>query len=316
MLRGTIAAGVVLAVLVTANLEAQEPAPVSWNVTLENDKWGDGGDRHYTHGTRITRRSDARPEWLRRAAAPLRCLACTEPDGFEIEIGQEIYTPEDTWSSSLVADDRPYAGWAYAKLAVIGEREVTAGRTAFNSLGLTLGVVGPAARAEETQTLLHREKGVVVSQGWDNQLANEAGLVLTYTRGVSKQIGRGGPRVRHEVVPYFVGELGNVRTNVGGGIRWRAGRNLPSTSAVTLPGWHAFIDVGGQAVARNVLLDGNSGVESHSVPKEPFVVTVGAGLEYRSPRFRVSFSHAQRSREFVGQRELDSYGAITFAVNP
>jgi len=317
MLRGTIAVGVALFGLSLPEAQAQEREPVAWSLTLENDKWGDGGDRHYTHGTRLTRHSDATPEWLRRAAAPLRCLACTVPRGFEVELGQEMYTPENTWTSALVVDDRPYAGWAYGKLTLWGERDVAAGRRkAFNALAVEVGVVGPAAFAEETQTLLHREKHVNVSQGWDNQLQNEAGVVVGYTRGLRKLLGSDGAGVRHEIAPYLVGELGNVRANAGGGLRWRAGRNLEAASAVSAPGWHTFIDIGARYVARNVLLDGNSSSESHSVPKEPFVATVAAGLEYRGPRFRVGLKHERRSREFVAQLEPDAFGAITFSFRP
>jgi hypothetical protein len=317
MLRGAIAVGVALFGLVLPEAQAQERGPVAWSLTLENDKWGDGGDRHYTHGTRLTRRSDATPEWLRRAAAPLRCIACTAPRGFEIELGQEIYTPENTWTTALVADDRPYAGWAYGKLAVWGERDAAVGRrTAFNALALEVGVVGPAAFAQETQAVLHREKGVNVSQGWGNQLRNEAGLVLGYTRGLRKLLSSDDARVRHEIAPYFVSELGNVRANAGGGVRWRTGRNLETASVVAAPGWHTFVTAETRYVARNVLLDGNSSVDSHSVPKEPFVASIAAGLEYRGPRFSVGLKHERRSREFVGQQEPDVFGGVTFSFNP
>src|SRR5690606_6337352 len=122
----------------------------------------------------------ATPAWLRRAAAPLRCLACTAPRAFELRFGQEIYTPENTWSSELVADERPYAGWSYGALALQGERPASTGRrVGFDSVALEVGVVGPASLAERTQTLLHREKEVAMPRGWDHQLGNELGAVVT-----------------------------------------------------------------------------------------------------------------------------------------
>jgi hypothetical protein len=312
---GRAIAAVIVLVGVVTGAQAQERAPASWSFVLENDKWGDGNDRHFTHGTRITRSSGTTPEWLARAAAPLRCLACTAPRAFELELGQEIYTPENTWSTALVADDRPYAGWAYLRTTLRGERAVVPGRrTAFNTLALEVGVVGPAALAEETQALLHREKGVNVARGWGNQLDNEAGAVLAYTRGLRRQLG--GAAGRQEIAPYFSGELGNVRANLGGGLRWRAGRNLASSGLAGAPGWHVFVDVEAQAVVRNVLLDGNSHGTSHSVAKEPLVGSVAAGFEYRGPRFSVSFARHRRGREFVGQHEPDEYGAISFALRP
>jgi hypothetical protein len=85
---------------------------------------------------------------------------------------------------------------------------------------------------------------------------------------------------------------------------------------VAAQGWRWFADVNARVVGRNALLDGNAHGESHSVPKEPVVVRVATGLEYRSSRFSVTLARERRSREFVGQREADEYGAISFSVSP
>ena len=50
--------------------------------------------------------------------------------------------------------------------------------------------------------------------------------------------------------------------------------------------------------------------------KEPFVATVAIGVEYAAPRFSLAFTRERRGREFVGQREADEYGAISFSVSP
>jgi lipid A 3-O-deacylase len=291
---------------------AQEAAPVAWNVTFENDKWGAGTDRHYTHGTHVTRRSAQTPSWLRRAAAPLRCIACAGPRAFEVRFGQEIYTPENTWSAELVADDRPYAGWSYGEIALQGERPATGGRrVGFDELALELGVVGPASLADRTQELLHREKKVEMPQGWGHQLENEIGAVVSYTRGVRFPLGRGGNGFGFDAAPYGVAALGTVRSALGGGVRFRSGRNLAGSQA---SGWHMFVDLSTAWVARNLLLDGNSGGASHSVQREPVVTRVAAGLEYRGERFRLNLARERRSAEFVGQRGPDEYGSVGFAV--
>jgi hypothetical protein len=296
---------------------AQERAPVTWDATFDNDKWGDGADRHYTAGTRLTRRSDAVPSWIRKIFSPLHCLACTAPTGLEVELGQEIYTPEETWKRTLVTDDRPYAGWAYGALTVVGEREAANGRRkAMNTMTLELGVVGPASLAERTQELMHREKELYAVNGWEHQLQNEVGAVLTYQRGFRQLLGRESAPVRHDLTPYFEGALGNVRTHVGGGLKWRSGRNLDTSSIVAQRGWRLFADLNVRAVGRNTLLDGNADGASHSVPKEPVVASVAAGFEYRGQRFGLSLSRERRSREFVGQREPDEYGSIAFSFNP
>lgn len=319
MLRTSLAAAAaVLMGLVTPLAEAQDrPSSVAWDLTLENDKWGEGTDRHYTAGTRIARTSDATPQWVRRLVAPLRCLACTAPRGFKVEVGQEIYTPENTWTSALVVDDRPYAGWAYGSLTVFGERDASARRKGINELTLELGVAGPASLAERTQELLHREQEIGAAQGWHHQLENEPGAALTYKRGMRALLGRDGGAFRHDVAPYFEGTLGNVETYVGGGIKWRSGRNLENGGVVSAPGWRMFVDVSAHAVVRNALLGGNTQTGSYyAVVAEPFVASVATGVEYQAPRFRVSFTRERRGREFVGQRDPDEYGSISFSVSP
>jgi hypothetical protein len=311
MLRKCLAvAAAVLIGLGAPSANAQEDF-VAWDFTLDNDKWGDGTDRHYTHGSRIARSSSSTPQWVRRVFAPLRCLACTSPRSFKAEVGQEIYTPENTWTSGLVVDDRPYAGWAYGSLTLFGQRD-----KAVNEVTLELGVIGPASGAERMQAFIHRERDVGAAQGWHHQLENEPGAVLTYKRGMRAPIGREGGAFRHEITPYFEGAVGNVRAYAGGGVTWRSGRNLDGRR-VTTPGWRLFADVNAKAVGRNSLLGGytESGT-AYAVEPEPVVVTVAAGVEFEAPRFRVSFTRERRGPEFVGQYRADEYGSIAFSIAP
>ncbi len=263
------------------------------------------------HGTRISRSSTTTPQWVRKLAGPLRCLACTAPTGFKVELGQEIYTPENTWTTALVVDDRPYAGWAYGSLTVYGERD-----KAINEMTLELGVVGPASGAERTQGFIHRQRDVDAGRGWHHQLEDKPGAVLTYKRGMRAPLGREGSAFRHDISPYFEGAIGNVRAYAGGGVTWRSGRNL-DTTGIASAGWRMFADVNAKFVGRNALLGGNtlSGSE-YAVEAEPVVVTLGAGFEYVTPRFRVSFTRERRGREFIGQYEPDEYGSISFSLMP
>lgn len=315
MLRTTLAAAAaVLLGLVALPAQAQNLAPVAWDFTLENDKWGDGADRHYTHGTRIARSSDATPQWIRRLAAPFRCLACTSPGEFKLELGQEIYTPENTWTTALVVDDRPYAGWAYGAMTLSGERAVGGRRRALNEVRLEVGVIGPAAGASRTQALMHRERDIDVAQGWSHQLENEPGAVLTYKRGVRMPVGREGGAFHHDVAPYFETAAGNVRSHVAGGVTWRSGRNLDGRPGAAAPGWRLFADVNTRFVGRNALLGGTTETGTYyAVEPEPVVATVAAGVEYEARRFSVRLARERRGREFVGQREPDEYGAVSFS---
>jgi lipid A 3-O-deacylase len=316
--RALAAVAAVLLGLVAYPAAAQDPAPVAWDFTLENDKWGDGTDRHYTHGTRISRSSDVTPQWVHKLATPFRCLACIAPGSFKLELGQEIYTPENTWTTALVVDDRPYAGWAYGAMTLSGERDVKARRRAVNEVRVELGVIGPAAGADRIQSVMHREREIDGARGWSHQLENEIGAVFTYKRGVRMPLGREGGAFRQDVLPYFEAAVGNVRSHVGGGVTWRSGRNLEAAaSAAVAVGWRLFADINTRVVGRNALLGGTTETGTYyAVEKEPVVATVAAGVEYEARRFSVRFTRERRGREFVGQRGPDEYGAISFSVGP
>ena len=66
-------------------------------------------------------------------------------------LGQNIYTPADTTSYQLVAEDRPYAGWLYFGFGFAANQ----GSRRYDKLELEIGVVGPLSFAEEVQTFWH-----------------------------------------------------------------------------------------------------------------------------------------------------------------
>jgi lipid A 3-O-deacylase len=74
----------------------------------------------------------------------------SRPDGGTIRTryahGQNIFTPSKIKLEDPPPDDRPYAGWLYGSIGLIAE---TGQR--LDVLDLTLGIVGPASLAEETQ---------------------------------------------------------------------------------------------------------------------------------------------------------------------
>ena len=80
------------------------------------------------------------PDWLLPLVARLPWI--NNPDtqrnvGFSL--GQKILTPENTQSSILVQDDRPYARWLYGGLSFTSK---TADR--MDTFELQLGVIGRA----------------------------------------------------------------------------------------------------------------------------------------------------------------------------
>ena len=75
-------------------------------------------------------------------------------------------------------------------------------------------------------------------------------------------------------------------------------------------GIHLFLAVDGSAIARNILLDGNTFRESHSVNKKPFVADLIGGIGMIIHRVKITYSYVYRTKEFETQKEAQEFGAI------
>ncbi len=138
---------------------ARAEPPRFASFTFENDFFA-GYDRHYTNGMQIAFLTD-----IANAPAVLRengPLAWSADPQVVLAIGQRIYTPTNTDISPPDPNDRPYAGWLYLMTDVRTRAAPT-----IDHLTLTLGMVGPASGARQTQDLVHSGLGEVESEGWD-----------------------------------------------------------------------------------------------------------------------------------------------------
>jgi len=79
-------------------------------------------------------------------------------------------------------------------------------------------------------------------------------------------------------------------------------------------GWYLFAGVDGRAIARNIFLDGNSFETSRSVSKFPYVIDFQLGAAADWDGFRLSFTHAFRTKEYHGQPSSDQFGAVNLTV--
>src|SRR5262245_34432116 len=153
--------------------EASERGTLS--LVFENDAFNNE-DGRYTNGVQLSWLSapSTGPEWASRVGSWFPLF----PDGATIRtgyaLGQNMYTPRKTQHGDPPHDDRPYAGWLYGSIGLTAE---TGQR--LDVLELTLGVVGPASLAEDTQQLAHKITGATEPRGWNTQLSNEPGVVLT-----------------------------------------------------------------------------------------------------------------------------------------
>ena len=99
----------------------------TWSLQIENDRIAQT-DRHYTNGLRISWVSDKKektegPDWARNFLNHLYPWADVTSGRIGFAVGHNMYTPEDTDTTALVEDDRPYAGWLYGSVSLHVENE-------------------------------------------------------------------------------------------------------------------------------------------------------------------------------------------------
>ncbi|MDY0873662.1 lipid A deacylase LpxR family protein [Dongia rigui] len=248
---------------------------------------------------------------------------------YQVIFGQSIFTPEDTSLEDPEQDDRPYAGWTYGGLSFIQDTD----RRRLDHLELLAGIVGPAAQGRPAQNDWHQFIGVDTAEGWDHQLHNEPGIMLTYERKyrfIQPLIG--GFAV--DAIPEAGVTLGNVMTYGEVGTLLRFGRNLeadygpnrirPSLSGTSYfnadyledPfGFYFYVGAQGRAVAQNIFLDGNTFRDSRDVDKEIFVGDLTGGVAlFWSNSVKLDAGFTYRTQEFEGQDENAKFANINLTV--
>lgn len=328
--------------------QAIEAVRERWMVNLffENDLFS-RTDQQYTNGVRISWVSpdidsfihdDSLPLWMRQANRLLTPLDPVASDSqaevsrrVVFSLAQKMFTPDDRERTSIDPDDRPYAGWLYA-----GMGYHTRSLDRLNSFEVNLGVVGPAALAQEAQDFVHDLRGFDRFNGWDNQLRNELGIQLVYehkNRVYRRQLGSGW---QQDAILHAGGSLGNVATYLNTGGQYRIGRNLPAdfgTSALrpggdnSVPapvnngqngsawGVHGFVSMDGRWVLQDIFLDGNTFRDSHSVDKRALVGDLSVGIAANFDRWKVSYATVWRSKQFKTQNGTHSYGSLAVSYS-
>lgn len=317
------------------------PPPI-YALTEEDDGIFTHQDRHYTQGLLLSRTTtpQARGFWDQLADHSIDPLAHWLGAGPANErrdqwlVGQSIFTPTDTKTPTPDPHDRPYAGWLYTGAGLM--QRSASGR--IDHLQLLVGVVGPAALAQQTQDTFHALAGFGKAEGYGHQLRDEPGLILSYQtiwdRPVFSLPWFGARPLQGDVLPELGVTLGNVLTYGEAGLTLRLGQSLaaggtPRTITPGLSGsgwfdparingafsWMIYGGIQTRAVWRNLFLEGNSYLSSPGVRKRNFVTDEDVGMSFLF-RFglRVDITYIKRSREFVGQINDDRVGSITLST--
>ena len=300
----------------------------TFSLTFENDLFGNS-DQNYTNGARIayvTPRNDM--PWLGRFAR--RNLGwLTDADNWyaTFALGQNIYTPEDLTLRPPDPDDRPYAGFLYGSFGVAADRG-----DRLDTIALDVGVVGPAAQADDSQRIIHDIFGFQDPKGWDFQLENEPGVRLLYERKYRYGYDFNLPvfDLAVDAAPHYALALGNVDTSAAAGLTIRVGDKLRDNygpprvrPAVAGPGfyeadegfgWHLFAGAEGRVVGRNIFLQGNTLRDSPGVDLRRLVADLQAGIALQFGGYELSYTHVFRSPEFEGQEGFSDFGSLTLSA--
>lgn len=332
----------VLSLVFSSFLNAQsEPKPqqniASWyQFTFENDILSimDVSDDGYSNGGSIawgrSNYSDFNsiemPSWIRFLSDwDYINQGAAKQYSISYGVSQSIYTPTDLSQSALIEDDQPYAGtllW-HTKIRNYGDNRA-------NSLGLDIGMVGPASLAEETQIFIHKKLDSEPPQGWDNQIRNELVFRIDaehierfYDYSLTDSLA-------FDTSSYSDVGVGNLRSDIGTGVVMRIGNMLdesygsitPHTSRSNLPltivpdykfYWQLFTSIYATYVFNDVAMNGNTFKDSHSVKLINEQIFVSGGIAALYHNWGVVFSFQHGTKEFEGQQNAGEYGSITIS---
>jgi hypothetical protein len=262
-------------------------------------------DYEYSNGLRLAAELDGAPGWTRLAKDLAPCArdggeaAPADPEAgcvsTTLEFGQRLYMPR-TDSYVAVQGERPYAGWLYV---------AATGRVVEGSLrhtyGIELGVTGEPSLGRTVMEGFHELTGFRDVVGWRHQLGFEPGVVLRYGAEQRAELRAGDGRIA-DVVADAGATLGNVHTGAQAGVRARVGYGLRHPWAARAPrGTSVYLSAtaSGQAVLRNLFLDGNTlGSQPPRVHRELLVASRGWGIGVASGPFGAEFRVLTRTREY------------------
>lgn len=298
-------------------------------LAVENDLFGDGQDRYYTSGVRLS--------WF-KVGADIPGISENLDDlipTFDIDektsvfysIGQNLYSPSDIKIETNQEDERPWAAWLYGSKGLL-----TVTDDHVDEVELSLGIVGPYALGKQAQRLIHKNIGSPDPRGWGNQLKNEPGVILSWERRFPGKYAYETNDLWFDASPSFGLTLGNVYTHASAGMSFQIGpehqrwQDMPLRVRPSMPGtgffvptrsrlgWSVFGGVEGRAVGRNIFLDGNTFRDSHSVDKELFVYDLNAGVSFTYGPVRTSYTIVRRSKEFKTQDTSAVFGGLSLSV--
>ncbi|MBB36224.1 MAG: hypothetical protein CME88_16230 [Hirschia sp.] len=297
----------------------------TWSLVVENDYFGDSDD-NYTNGLRLSWMSGSKPmDPVSRFATNLMRGDDAVVVRRGLAIGQSVFTPNDLQTTEYLPDQRPYAAWLYGEFTNVVERSNT-----IDQLTIQLGVVGPSAGGEWAQEEIHNLIEDEAPQGWDNQIKDEVGVVISYDKKMRALAKLGETDFGIDITPNLGVTLGNIYTNARAGLTVRIGQDLkndygPPRVRPSLAGsgyfapddgfsWYIFGGVEGRAVAHDIFLEGSLfRTDDPSVVAKDFVADLQAGLVLQFGQTQIGLTYIERTEEYETQDIPQRFGAVSLS---
>jgi len=232
-------------------------------------------------------------------------------------LSQVMQTPPDITVAAPQPNELPWAAALTADMVLYAFDDDDADR-----LTLTVGVVGPWALGEQSQTLVHEAIGSDEPLGWDNQLDNELVLRAEAARSRRMRLTGADGSMGTDLVLGASGALGNLSSGAAASVVARVGRALETTHATvslvpnrqvnpTVFGgrgiWYAFVGAELRFVANDLLVQGNTfDDDGPGVTLDRTRVRVSLGASADIGPVGISLVYAR----FPGNIDDDAFGAL------
>ncbi|MFK8080804.1 MAG: lipid A deacylase LpxR family protein, partial [Granulosicoccus sp.] len=266
--------------------EWRGPVERTTTFVFENDIFT-GQDSGYTNGVALLFSKGTFPAFTpdvvpRLIAKVVKNSWIGKPDrrqrGLVYTLAHSMQTPEDISVETLQLDQPPYAGLLFGGLSLYAfDQRIV------DQLSFSLGVVGPWSFAEQAQSLIHTITDSDEPAGWDNQLNNEIVFQIEASRGYRFASYRSDSTPEVDLIGLGSVAAGTLASYGSASIIARFGEGLAVTFPVAsfLPNrqinanvfaskrsWYGFVSAELQYVVNDIQIDGNTFVDSHSVPLE------------------------------------------------
>lgn len=316
MSRRTLVLSLAASLLVATAAHAQdlpEDKTAIWSFQDENASVSSAAltDRYYVNGLHLgyVSGTDGVPDFLQGVG---NAVWGGGQMRLSVNLNQQIFTPDNTAVPYWPTGDRPYAGLLYANFGLY--RDVENSRS---MIGLSLGMVGPWALAQQMQDTVHNIIGQPHDMGWNSQLHNEPLAELTSMRTWRLSMGTVGG-LETDALPDLGVGLGNMRIFAQSGVIFRIGQGLnsdygpprifpgPNGGDAFVPtrpfAWYVFLGGDGQGLMRDITLDGNDFSPGPSVTLIPYVGEIEAGFAIMVFGTRLTYTQIMQSQEFQHQK--------------